>query len=491
MKFFFLPVAVGCALAGAVLARAADSITSVSACSVQTNWLCAGTPQATPCYVIDSGKTGPVVMVIGGMHGDEEGAAAAEQIRAWDVRRGKLVVLPQANRQGVLQHLRLQPAESNAALRDLNRNFPTKTNATPRGALATALWTQVCAVKPDWLVDLHEGFQKSAAKTNGVGSSLIVMSRMKSLLAISNMLAVAQSAVTNDAQRFKLLAQPIGGSLARAAGDRLHCNALIVETCRDNPNISERTHQHRLLVHALLRELAMEAHGPAVLARKNPAVILVALYDDSGGHATVRSELKLDQAGDIQVHRVDNTLIEAGVLEQFDVFFAPGGSGSAQARELGKKGRDAVRQFVKGGGGYVGICAGAYLASRSQKRPYLGILNADIADFDRGRDVVTVELTDAGRKLLGSTERELKINYRNGPVWGPGSRLAPACEVLGVFRTEVFPTNRTTHVTMTGAPALLAGSYGKGRIICSSPHPEGTAGLEEVFRRMIRYAAGK
>ena len=126
MKFFFLPVAVGCALAGAVLARAADSITSVSACSVQTNWLCAGTPQATPCYVIDSGKTGPVVMVIGGMHGDEEGAAAAEQIRAWDVRRGKLVVLPQANRQGVLQHLRLQPAESNAALRDLNRNFPTK-----------------------------------------------------------------------------------------------------------------------------------------------------------------------------------------------------------------------------------------------------------------------------------------------------------------------------------------------------------------------------
>ena len=220
-------------------------------------------------------------------------------------------------------------------------------------------------------------------------------------------------------------------------------------------------------------------------------MILVAIYDDSGGHAPLRVEDKLLQAGDIQTHRVDNTLIEAGVLEQFDVFFAPGGSGSVQARELGKKGRDAVRKFVKAGGGYVGICAGAYLASRSQKRPYLGILNAGIADFDRGRDVVTVELTDAGRKLLGTAERELKISYHNGPVWGPGSRLAPACEVLGVFRTEVFPTNRVTHVTMTGAPALLAGSYGQGRIVCCSPHPEATAGLEEIFRHLIRAAAGK
>ena len=117
-----------------------QAVPSASPCTIQTNWICAGTPQATPCYLIDSGKTGPVVMVVGGMHGDEEGAAAAEQIRAWNVSRGKLVLLPQANRQGLLQHTRLQPAESNAALRDLNRNFPTKTNSAPHGALAAAIW---------------------------------------------------------------------------------------------------------------------------------------------------------------------------------------------------------------------------------------------------------------------------------------------------------------------------------------------------------------
>jgi len=33
------------------------------------------------------------------------------------------------------------------------------------------------------------------------------------------------------------------------------------------------------------------------------------------------------------------------------------------AEALGSRGGEAISKFVKGGGGYVGICAGAYLAS--------------------------------------------------------------------------------------------------------------------------------
>lgn len=467
------------------------AVTAAVNCSVQTNWLCPDTPLATPCYVIDSGRPGPAVMVVGGIHGDEEGYAAAEQIRAWAVRRGRLIVLPRANRLAVLQHSHTQPGDTNAATCDLNRNFPTRASAAPRGELATAIWAQVRALKPDWLVDLHEGFLPSATKTNGIGNSLVVMNHAAELQAASNMLAAVNVTLSNGTQRFTLRGQPIKGSLARAAADRLRCKALIVETGRDNPNISLRTRQHRLIVHRLLCDLEMEANGPDVLARRNPAVTLVAIYDDNGGHATARVEGKLEQAGDIQTHRVDSDAIEAGVLAQFDVLFSPGGSGSAQARELGKKGRDAVRKFVNAGGGYVGICAGAYLASRSRTRPYLGILNASISDFDRGRDVVKVELTDRGQKLLGRPEQTLDINYHNGPIWGPGSKFSPACDVLARFCTEVLPTNRTTLVTMAGTPAMLAGHYGKGRVLCSSPHPEAMPDLDESFRRMLRWAAGK
>ena len=116
--------ALGITLAGPVVARAQTAPAGVP-CTVQTNWICPGTPLATPCYIIDSGRAGPVVMVVSGIHGDEEGYAAAGQIRAWTVRRGKLIVLPQANQPAVLQHSHTQPGDTNAATRDLNRNFPT------------------------------------------------------------------------------------------------------------------------------------------------------------------------------------------------------------------------------------------------------------------------------------------------------------------------------------------------------------------------------
>ena len=42
-------------------------------------------------------------------------------------------------------------------------------------------------------------------------------------------------------------------------------------------------------------------------------------------------------------------------------------------------GRDAIREFVRAGGGYIGVCAGAYLAA-SDKDYQLSILNARVVD---------------------------------------------------------------------------------------------------------------
>ena len=52
----------------------------------------------TPIYVNDSGSSGPTVIVTGGVHGNEPaGASAAEQIRHWPIRSGKLIVIPRLN----------------------------------------------------------------------------------------------------------------------------------------------------------------------------------------------------------------------------------------------------------------------------------------------------------------------------------------------------------------------------------------------------------
>ena len=53
----------------------------------------------------------------------------------------------------------------------------------------------------------------------------------------------------------------------------------------------------------------------------------------------------------------------AWALAQFDLVVFPGGSGSRQAAALEQEGRGAVWRFVEAGGGYLGVCVGAYLAA--------------------------------------------------------------------------------------------------------------------------------
>ena len=64
------------------------------------------------------------------------------------------------------------------------------------------------------------------------------------------------------------------------------------------------------------------------------------------------------------IHPAD---IREGALDQFDLVLFPGGSGSKQAEGLNKAGREDVKKFVRKGGGYIGICAGSYLATSHYK----------------------------------------------------------------------------------------------------------------------------
>jgi len=52
---------------------------------------------ATRCYTIESGVGGPTVLITGGVHGDESaGVFAAEAIRRWPLKAGRMIVIPAA-----------------------------------------------------------------------------------------------------------------------------------------------------------------------------------------------------------------------------------------------------------------------------------------------------------------------------------------------------------------------------------------------------------
>ena len=219
----------------------------------------------------------------------------------------------------------------------------------------------------------------------------------------------------------------------------------------------------------------------------------VALYDagGTGGQGESAVERILGRAGMYVVH-VGPEEIAAGSLANFDVVIVPGGSGSKEAAAIGERGREQVRQFVKSGGGYIGICAGAYLCTSGFDWG-LKILDAKTVSpkWQRGEATLKMELTPAGRDILGDHRAPLDVRYQNGPVITRADLgEVPDYDVLAYFRTEIAKNNTPARV-MVDSPAIASGSYGQGRVLFVSPHPEQTPGLEDLVHRGVQWSAGK
>ncbi len=461
--------------------------------------LAEGTKWETRAFVRRGAEPGPVVMVVGGIHGDEvAGFRAADQIRHWPIERGCLVVLPRANTLGLAAGRRTVPA---ALSYDLNRRFPPATGNP--GPLEKAIWELAESHHPDWLIDLHESvdyrYRTSKARKT-LGRSLIFLPNPETE-AMARRMADAPNAAIED-QRFKwvLLTWPIKGSLARAAGERLGSRTIIAETSRKS-YLAIRVRGHRQVVHRLLTDLTMlpKDFSPHTFYAGPPrhGEIRVAIYNSSGtgGTSAWQIERCLTPLENVSCHRVSAAAIRAGALRQFDVVAFPGGTGSGKAKALTGRGLREVREFVRRGGGYLGICAGAYLAT-SHYSWSLGILDAKVLDsahWARGTGTVRMGLTREGMGLFQTERRTVAVRYAQGPLLAPaGNDDIPDFEVLARYETEIAK-NGVPKGVMVGTPAIVRGLFGKGRVVVASPHPESSkdAGLRDYVRRAVRWLARK
>lgn len=102
-----------------------------------------------------------------------------------------------------------------------------------------------------------------------------------------------------------------------------------------------------------------------------------------------------------------------------------------------------------------------------------------------------MKLTTNGRKLLGVDDEKVTIYYHQGPLLAPAEKPDLAdYESLGTFASEIAKNGAPKGV-MPGTTAIAAGSFGKGRVWCFSPHPERTEGLQKMVHRSIVWAAGE
>jgi hypothetical protein len=210
-----------------------------------------GTRYETSLYVIRGERAGPVVLVVGGIHGDEEaGYLAARRVTEYTVDSGTLLVLPEANRLAIAASRRATPGGG-----DLNREFPMAPGRRTRSALARHIWDLVEQFEVEWLLDLHEGFDFYLnPDTDSVGQTIIyypTSPRTRRLAEIA--LDRLNRDIDEPGRRFSLLQFPVSGSLARAAGQR-GVHAYIFETSARQPRAT-RIRQQLLFVHTFLEEL--------------------------------------------------------------------------------------------------------------------------------------------------------------------------------------------------------------------------------------------
>lgn len=416
-------------------------------------------------------QPGPVVAVVG-MSADagDAGVRAARQIAHWKITRGSLVVIQETNPTSKL----LQP----------------KRNQLGEQSRRAESIAQVLAdVKPDWVIELTESFDAHSLIAEADGAQVLGAGNAKAMPGLlSSMSAAAQKAGTGEEPRWE--SRVVEEAVTEKA------SRIVVVTSAKDPRerrVWYRTRQQRAAVYAMLKQFQMRPvdSSPDELMPAEPEArrIRVAIYQGPGavsssGHDPAWIQRTLEALPDFQTALVGPAEIQAGGLSRFDVLLVGGGLSNRQARGLGAEGRAAIVRFVEAGGGYVGICAGMFLAS-SDRDSRLHLLPIDVAGSSGvGKVKLDFQAKDEIR-VLGTHPAK----FSGGPVEVRLQQQADeSVKILAWFRSE--PKDKKTSRTLTDTPAIVSGRHGQGRVFLFSPHCERYPGPRAAFHNALRWAAG-
>jgi glutamine amidotransferase-like uncharacterized protein len=209
------------------------------------------------------------------------------------------------------------------------------------------------------------------------------------------------------------------------------------------------------------------SHNPAP-PEKN---VVVALYSDLGtSEESVQAAEKMFQWMNYTIALVGADYINTKGLDSFSVLCIPGGNMYQYAQDISSSGMENVRNFIRNGGGYIGICGGAYFASekvvwRGDQLPMtpLGVFPGtaegpikEIVPYPN-YSMCKVNFLDSTHSITQSEPDSGWMLYYSGPMLVP---------------------NKDADVTILGKydsvnqPMILAFDYGLGRVFLIGTHPE-------------------
>lgn len=265
---------------------------------------------------------------------------------------------------------------------------------------------------------------------------------------------------------------------------------------------SRRNHWNRAIVAAAMQELGMIDDAPTIDAwLPNAPGPVFGVYDaeGTGGEGVPRITRIVGGMGeDAALMHLCGEDVRAGALDGdvFDGVLFPGGGGGTQGTALGEEGRAKLTAYIERGGGYIGICAGAYLAT-CRLDNYLCLVGTyHHQPWRKGRGMVEVELSETGQRILGEEFAHFESRFANGLLFMHEDGLVPEgdfdeIEVWAYYRSAAENPDGDLSVEMIDAPAIVASTHGAGRLLLISPHPETHPELDPMMERAFLWTIGR
>jgi glutamine amidotransferase-like uncharacterized protein len=192
---------------------------------------------------------------------------------------------------------------------------------------------------------------------------------------------------------------------------------------------------------------------------------------------------------------VDGEAVRDGALDGADVLVMPGGCSVAEALGLEEEGRRRIKEFIGRGGGYIGMGAGCGLLMQDGSGK-CGTKRLGLIPFafgaSGGTATLPVRFNDKAKEMCAIRRGVWKVRYHDGPVLVPGGSAANArIEVLATYAGDVNSLSPKPRPSMAGRAAVVAGTYGKGRIFACAVQPEYDVNDHGILRGAFRYVAGR
>jgi glutamine amidotransferase-like uncharacterized protein len=204
----------------------------------------------------------------------------------------------------------------------------------------------------------------------------------------------------------------------------------------------------------------------------------IALYSDRGASedCVIATKHMFDWMG-LKVELIDASHINRRPLDGYRIICFPGGNMYQYAQDIAESGKDKIREFISSGGGYIGICGGAYFTGervfwQSAQLPmsplgiFPGTTQGPIDAIAPYPDCVMckIDIIEHNHPITKTESDSAWIMYCYGPMLLPDN----SADVTILGRYDILDQ-----------PAMITFEYGEGRVFIVGVHPE----LEEDSER--------